>query len=55
MILLKSPMSLIHRLERISDLTGGRALFLEEINPNSYILQWYTSNSLYVTSLLKGR
>lgn len=29
-------MSLIHRLERISELTGGRALFLEEINPNSY-------------------
>lgn len=55
MILLRFYMSLIHGLERIPELPGSRALFLEEINHNNYILQWYTSNSFYVTSLLKGR
>lgn len=40
-------------LERMSELSGDRSLFLEEINHNSYRLQWYTINSFYVTSLLK--
>lgn len=39
MILLKSCISLIHGLERTFELPGGRALFLKEVNPNSYRLQ----------------